>query len=168
MRSMIRLASLTVSTGLLFATLAALPTAAADGAAADAAAAGAGSPIGLWKTIDDKTGAARAIVRIYEQDGRLFGKIQSSFKPGAAQRLCDVCTDERKDQPIIGLIIIRNMKRADDEYSGGDILDPETGSVYHCKMHVEGGTRLLVRGYIGFSLIGRNQTWWRVAEGPGS
>ena len=168
MRSMIRLASLTVVTGLLFAALAPQPTAAADDAAAGAAAAGAGSPIGLWKTIDDKTGAARAIVRIYEQDGRLFGKIQKSFKPGAEQRVCDVCTDERKDQPIIGLIIIRNMKRADDEYSGGDILDPDTGSVYHCKMHVEGGTRLVVRGYIGFSLIGRNQTWQRVPEGPGS
>jgi uncharacterized protein (DUF2147 family) len=163
MRSTIRLASLTVSIGLLFAALVPPPTAAADGAAADA-----GSPIGLWKTIDDKTGAARAIVRIYEQDGRLFGKIERSFKPGAEQRVCDVCTDERKDRPIIGLIIIRNMKRADDEYGGGDILDPDTGSVYHCKMHVEGGTRLVVRGYIGFSLIGRNQTWQRVSEGPGS
>jgi uncharacterized protein (DUF2147 family) len=158
MRSMIRLASLTLSIGLFFAALPAPAVAAAN----------EDSPIGLWKTIDDKTGAPRAIVRIYEQDGRLFGKIQSSFAPGAAQRVCKVCSDERKDQPIIGLIIIRNMKRTDEEYSGGDILDPDTGSVYHCKMHVEGGTRLVVRGYIGFSLIGRNQTWQRVAEDAGS
>jgi uncharacterized protein (DUF2147 family) len=101
-------------------------------------------------------------VRIYEQDGRLFGKIEGSFTPGAEHRFCQVCTDERKDQPMLGLIIIRNMKRMDDEYSGGDILDPDNGRVYHCKMHVEGGTRLVVRGYIGFSLLGRNQTWERV------
>jgi uncharacterized protein (DUF2147 family) len=135
--------------------------AAAALAAAPVRAADASSPIGLWKTFDDKTGAARAIVRIYEENGRLFGKIESSFTPGADHRVCGLCTDERKDQPIIGLIIIRNMKRTDDEYTGGDILDPENGSVYHCKMHVEGGTRLVLRGYIGISLLGRNQTWQR-------
>jgi uncharacterized protein (DUF2147 family) len=154
---MIRLVSLAVSLALALTALRA-----STSAASDAAPAGADSPIGLWKTIDDKTGAARAIVRIYEQDGRLFGKIESSFTPGADHRVCKPCTDERKDQPIIGLIIIRNMKHTDDEYSGGDILDPETGSVYHCKLHVEGGTRLVLRGYIGFSLLGRNQIWQRV------
>jgi uncharacterized protein (DUF2147 family) len=129
------------------------------------------SPIGLWKTFDDKTGAARAIVSIYEQDGKLFGKIVTSFNPGAENRVCAVCSDERKNQPIIGLIIIRNMvsKSADGEYSGGDILDPESGSVYRCKMHVEDGTRLIVRGYIGISLLGRTQTWQRQPEnGPSS
>jgi uncharacterized protein (DUF2147 family) len=152
---MIRVASLAVSFAL--AALPALPA-----AAADALAATADSPVGLWKTIDDKTGAPRAIVRIYEQDGRLFGKVEGSFTPGAEHRVCEVCTDDRKGQPMLGLIIIRNMKRAGDEYSGGDILDPETGSVYHCKLHVEGGTRLVLRGYIGFSLLGRNQIWQRV------
>jgi uncharacterized protein (DUF2147 family) len=159
MGSMIRLASLAVSFGIACLALTASPV------AADApAAAGGDSPVGLWKTIDDKTGAPRALVRIYEQDGRLFGKIESSFTPGAEHRVCGVCTDARKDQPIIGLVIIRNMKHTDDEYSGGDILDPDTGSVYRCKLHVEGGTRLIVRGYIGFSLLGRNQTWQRVQE----
>ena len=162
MGSMIRLASLAVSLTL---ALAVLPMRTA--AAADTAAAGSDSPVGLWKTIDDKTGAARAIVRIYEQDGRLFGKIEGSFKPGAEHRVCEVCTDERKGQPMLGLIIIRNMKHTGDEYSGGDILDPDTGSVYHCKMHVEGGTRLVLRGYIGISLLGRNQTWQRMPEGAG-
>ena len=160
MRSMIRLASLTVALTLALAALPAPPA-----AAADAAGAGADSPIGLWKTFDDKTGAPRAIVRIYEQDGRLFGKIVASFTPGAEHRVCAVCGDERKNQPILGLIIIRNMKHTDEDYSGGDILDPDTGSVYHCKFHVEAGTRLVVRGYIGFSLLGRNQNWQRVPPG---
>jgi uncharacterized protein (DUF2147 family) len=151
MRSMLRLASLLASLG--FALIAHGAAAAADD-----------SPIGLWKTIDDKTGAARAIVRIYQEDGRLFGKIESSFTAGADNRVCVSCTDERKNQPIIGLLIIRNMQHTGEEYTGGDILDPDTGSVYRCKLHVEGGTRLIVRGYIGFSLIGRNQTWQRVQD----
>jgi uncharacterized protein (DUF2147 family) len=120
------------------------------------------SPVGVWKTFDDRTGNARAFVRIYEQDGKLFGRIEQSLTPGAETRVCKVCTDERKNQPIIGLIIVRNMKQDGGEYSGGDILDPESGSVYRCKMHLEqSGTRLIVRGYIGFALLGRSQTWQR-------
>jgi uncharacterized protein (DUF2147 family) len=127
-----------------------------------ALAAASSSPIGLWKTFDDKTGSARALVRIYEEDGKLFGKIEKSFTPGAENRLCELCTDERKKQPILGLVIIRNMRRSDSEYTGGDILDPESGSVYRCKFHLEqDGTRLLVRGFIGISLLGRTQTWQR-------
>lgn len=120
------------------------------------------SPFGEWKTFDDKTGNARAIVRIYEQDGKLFGKIERSLTPGAESRVCAACTDDRKDRPMLGLIIIRNMKRTDDGYAGGDILDPETGSVYRCKLHLEdGGAKLVVRGFIGISLLGRTQIWER-------
>jgi uncharacterized protein (DUF2147 family) len=120
------------------------------------------SPVGLWKTVDDKTGKPRALVRVYLQDGKYFGKIEQSFTPGAESRVCSVCTDERKDQPIIGLLIIRNVTLHDGEYGGGDILDPDSGSVYRCKFHLEqGGTVLVVRGFIGFSLLGRSQTWQR-------
>jgi uncharacterized protein (DUF2147 family) len=120
------------------------------------------SPIGLWQTIDDKTGKPRAMVRIYMQDGKYFGKIEQSFTPGAETRVCSECTDERKNQPIIGLLIIRNVTLRDAEYGGGDILDPDNGSVYRCKFHLENdGTVLVVRGFIGFSLLGRSQTWHR-------
>jgi uncharacterized protein (DUF2147 family) len=120
------------------------------------------SPLGEWKTFDDKTGNARAIVRIYEQDGNLFGKIERSMTPGAESRVCAACTDDRKDQPMLGLVILRNMKRTDDGYAGGDILDPDTGSVYRCKLHLdEGGAKLVVRGFIGISLLGRTQIWER-------
>jgi uncharacterized protein (DUF2147 family) len=128
-------------------------------------AAESSSPVGEWKTFDDKTGKPRAIVRIYEQDGKLFGKIERSMMPGADSRFCAVCTDDRKDQPMLGLVIIRNMKRTDDGYAGGDILDPDTGSVYRCKFHVEeNGAKLVVRGFIGISLLGRTQTWERQAS----
>jgi uncharacterized protein (DUF2147 family) len=135
-----------------FAGLPAIPSHAAD----------VQSPIGLWKTIDDKTGMPRALVRIYLRDGKYFGKIEQSFTPGAETRVCSKCTDERKNQPIIGLLIIRNVVQRDGEYGGGDILDPDNGSVYRCKFHLENdGTILVVRGFIGFSLLGRSQTWHR-------
>jgi uncharacterized protein (DUF2147 family) len=125
-------------------------------------AAESSSPVGEWKTFDDKTGKARAIVRIYEQDGKLFGKIERSMTPGAESRICSMCTDDRKDQPMLGLVIIRNMTRTGDGYAGGDILDPDTGSVYRCKFHLEeNGAKLVLRGFIGISLLGRTQTWER-------
>jgi uncharacterized protein (DUF2147 family) len=149
-----------VSGYLRSASLALVWLAALHGALASAA--DASSPLGLWKTFDDKTGSARAIVRIYEQDGKFFGRIERSLTPGAESRVCALCTDDRKDQPIIGLLIIRNIKSKDGEYSGGDILDPDNGSVYRCKFRLEqNGTRLVVRGYIGFSLLGRTQIWQR-------
>jgi len=120
------------------------------------------SPIGLWKTVDDKSGMPRAMVRIFVKDGKYFGRIEQSFTAGAETRVCLACTDERKDQPVIGLLIIRNMTARDGEYGGGDILDPENGSVYRCKFHLEkDGTVLAVRGFIGISLLGRSQTWQR-------
>jgi uncharacterized protein (DUF2147 family) len=126
-------------------------------------AADLGTPVGSWKTIDDKTGKERGIVRIYAKDGLLFGRIEQTFVPGGETRVCVLCTDERKNQPIIGLLVVRNMKPDGAEYSGGDILDPESGSVYRCKMHLEqNGTRLVVRGYLGFALLGRSQTWQRL------
>jgi uncharacterized protein (DUF2147 family) len=147
---------------LLTAALALVALAFAEMPAIASQAADPQSPIGLWKTVDDKTGMPRAIVRIYVQDGKYFGRIEQSFTPGAETRVCSVCTDERKNQPIIGLLIIRNVTSRGGVYAGGDILDPDTGSVYRCKFHLEkDGTVLVVRGFIGISLLGRSQTWQR-------
>ena len=120
------------------------------------------SPVGLWKTIDDKTGQPRGLVRVYEQDGRYFGRIERGLVPGEEGRKCTACTDERKDHPIVGLVLMRNVKLDNGEYAGGDILDPNTGSVYRCSFKLEeGGTTLVVRGYVGVSLFGRTQKWLR-------
>ena len=147
---------------VLIATLALFTFVFAGMAPLTSRAADAQSPLGLWKTVDDKTGMPRAMVRIYLQDGKYFGRIEQSFAPGAETRACSVCTDERKNQPIIGLLIIRNVTLRDGEYGGGDILDPDTGSVYRCKFHLEkDGTVLVVRGFIGISLLGRSQAWQR-------
>jgi len=120
------------------------------------------SPVGTWKTIDDKTGQARSVVRIYEQGGTLFARIERTLVPGDETRTCTKCTDDRKDQPLIGLVFMRSMKGVDGAFQDGDILDPDNGSIYRCKLRLEsGGTKLKVRGFIGVSLFGRSQTWER-------
>jgi uncharacterized protein (DUF2147 family) len=120
------------------------------------------SPAGRWKTIDDKTGLVRGIVRIYEEHGALFGKIEAALKGGEEKEHCDLCKDERKGKPIIGLVVLRGLRKQGDEYGGGDILDPDTGLVYRCKLRLlDEGKRLLVRGYMFAPLLGRSQIWIR-------
>ena len=120
------------------------------------------SPVGTWKTIDDKTSQTRSVVRIYEQDGQLFARIEQNLTRGEENRICAKCTDDRKDQPIVGLVFMRNVKLLDGEYQDGDILDPENGSVYRCKLRLEdGGRKLRVRGFLGVSLFVRSQVWER-------
>ena len=119
------------------------------------------TPVGRWRTLDDKTGKPKAIVQLYMEKGRLFGRIESTLDPEAKQ-VCDKCKDERKDQPIVGMVILRRLEPRGDEYRDGDILDPKNGSVYRCKLRLEDqGRRLSVRGFVGFSLLGRSQTWIR-------
>ena len=123
------------------------------------------TPVGLWKTIDDETKTEKSQVRITESGGVLSGKIEKLTDPAKQDAKCDKCTDERKDKPVIGMTIVRNAKAdaAKAVWEGGEILDPNEGKVYKLKMTpIEGGKKLEVRGFIGFALLGRTQTWVRV------
>lgn len=123
------------------------------------------TPVGLWKTIDDDTKAEKSYVRITEAGGVLNGKVEKIVDPAKQDSICDKCTDERKDQPVLGMTIVRNAKANADKtvWEGGDILDPNNGKVYKLRMTpVDGGKKLDVRGFIGFALLGRTQTWIRV------
>jgi uncharacterized protein (DUF2147 family) len=121
------------------------------------------SPAGLWKTFDDRTHKARGVVSIYEENGTFTGKIETSFDPEELTRRCEKCSGDRKGQPVIGLVIMRGMTRHGSEYDGGEILDPETGFVYRCRLTLSGdGAKLMVRGYLGLSIFGRTQTWMRM------
>lgn len=121
------------------------------------------SPIGVWKTIDDNTGKPKALVTISEKDGEYVGTITKGLgESDDPERVCSACTDARKGQKMLGMQIIRGVRKDGDTYGGGKILDPENGKEYNCKMTVvDGGKKLDVRGFIGISLIGRTQTWIR-------
>ncbi len=123
------------------------------------------SPVGLWKTIDDETKAARSFVRITEKDGVLSGKIEKIIDPAKADAKCTACTDDRKDKPVQGMVIITGLKKIGAEWAEGQILDPNKGEVYQAKVKlIEGGNRLEVRGFRGISLLGRSQYWVREEE----
>jgi len=121
------------------------------------------SPVGTWRTIDDETKKPKSLVEISEVNGEVIGKIKELLQSDKGPNpVCDQCDGERKDKPIIGMTIIWGMKKDGDEWSGGKILDPKNGKVYGCKMHlIEGGKKLEVRGFVGFSLLGRSQVWER-------
>ena len=123
------------------------------------------SPVGLWKTIDDDTKKEKSLVRITENNGVFSGKIEKFLDPATkTDAVCDKCADERKDQPILGMTILRNLKQSADDktvYDGGDIVDPNNGKVYRSRLKpVEDGKKLEMRGYIG--PFYRTQTWLRV------
>ena len=124
------------------------------------------TPVGLWKTIDDKTKSERALVRISESSGVFSGRIEkllaADAKPDAK---CDKCEDDRKDKPIVGMEIVRSVKKAEAEntWDGGTILDSAEGKVYKVRMQTaDGGKKLEVRGFVGMPMLGRTQTWLRV------
>ena len=134
-------------------------------AAACAPAWAQSTPAGVWKTIDDATGKEKSLVRIVEANGVYSGKIEKLLDPTSPQdATCKDCTDDRKDKPVLGMTIIRNLKgHADDKtvFDGGDILDPNNGKVYRVRLKpFDDGKKLEVRGFIG--PFYRNQTWLRV------
>jgi uncharacterized protein (DUF2147 family) len=134
--------------------------------AAFAAAAQATSPAGLWRTIDDNSKKDKSLVRIVEANGVYTGKVEKIVDPDSPKdAVCKECSDKRKDNPIVGMTIIRNVKQSADDknlFEGGDILDPNNGKVYRVKLKlIDNGSKLDVRGYIGTPMLGRTQTWIR-------
>lgn len=125
------------------------------------------TPVGRWVTMDDKTHRPKAIVLISEEGDTLQGRIERLFRqPGEdPDPRCEKCSDSRKGERVVGMVILRGLKRNGDEWSGGRILDPENGKEYRCTIEVlDAGRRLKVRGYVGFSLLGRTQYWERVDD----
>lgn len=122
------------------------------------------TPVGTWQTLDDKTKEAKSEVVITETAGVLSGKIVRLLRKEAKQdAVCDECTDDRKGKPVLGMEIIRGVKKVDgkDVWEDGKVLDPENGKTYSAKLTpIEGGKKLEMRGSIG--PFGRTQTWVRV------
>lgn len=122
------------------------------------------SPVGLWRTIDDKTGKEKSLVRVVEVNGEFKASIEKLFRePHEEQNPnCDKCPGDRKNKPVLGMTIMTGLKKTGSEYEGGEILDPANGKIYRCKMWTaEGGKKLNVRGFVGVAVLGRTQVWLR-------
>jgi uncharacterized protein (DUF2147 family) len=120
------------------------------------------SPVGVWKTIDDDTGEAKSHVEIYEQNGEYFGKIVKLLQKDP-ESVCIECKGDKKDKPVLGMVILESLQPTSDYWSNGTIMDPENGKEYGCSIWFEKGEteELKVRGkhWTGFY---RTQTWHRV------
>ena len=122
------------------------------------------TPAGLWRSMDDNTGEAKAEISIKDNGkGGLNGVVERSLVKSTGELNCSLCADDRKDKPKVGMEIIRGAVKvaSEDAWEGGTIIDPESGKVYKLRLApIDGGKKLQVRGYIG--PFYRNQVWLRV------
>ena len=116
---------------------------------------------GLWITQDDETGKEKSEVLLYVEDGKLYGKIIRLLLPEDQGKRCEKCKGENKNKPIAGLVIVKDLSLEKDTWEDGTIMDPKSGKVYDCYLSLEAPNVLKVRGFLGFSLLGRTQTWKR-------
>ena len=116
---------------------------------------------GIWITKDDITGREKSEVLIYKDNGKLYGKIVNLLLPEDKDKLCTKCKGENKNKPIEGMIILNDLILEDEVWEDGTIIDPKSGKIYDCYLSLVKQNVLKVRGYLGFSLLGRTQIWKR-------
>lgn len=116
---------------------------------------------GVWVTQDDETGQKKSEVRLYQEGGKLYGKIEKLLLPEDQGKLCTACSGKEKGKPIEGMLILKGLSPEGSTWEDGTILDPKSGKVYDCYVELVDENTLKVRGYLGFSLLGRTQIWKR-------
>ena len=116
---------------------------------------------GKWNSFDEDTNEIESVIEVYEKDGKAFAKIVKITDPERQEATCFKCKGKRKDQKILGMDILTGLKKKEDEWSGGKILDPKNGKEYKCYIKLLDDNTLKLRGYIGFSLLGRTAIWKR-------
>jgi uncharacterized protein (DUF2147 family) len=118
--------------------------------------------VGKWKTIDDETGKAKSVAEVYENSGKFYGKVLEIIEPEHRHKVCSACSGSDYNKQILGMVVIKGLTKNGTEYNSGKILDPKNGKLYKCYITLESKDKLKVRGYIGISLFGRTQYWYRV------
>lgn len=116
---------------------------------------------GKWHSTNDETGKVDSVIEMYKKDGKAFAKIIQINDPERQKAVCDLCTGENKNKSILGLEILTGLEKDDDEWSGGEILDPRNGKVYNCYIKLVKPNKLKIRGFIGVSLFGKTKYWKR-------
>ncbi|MGB1044586.1 MAG: DUF2147 domain-containing protein [Flavobacteriaceae bacterium] len=116
---------------------------------------------GTWVNIDDETGVEKSVITLYVENGKLYGKIERLLLPEDQGKVCEKCKGKEKNQPIEGLIIVKGLSKDGEVWTDGKILDPANGKSYDCTIKLDDSNTLNVRGYLGFSFIGRSQVWKR-------
>ena len=116
---------------------------------------------GLWITQDDESGKQKSEVLIYKDNGKLYGKIVRLLLPEDQGKICVNCKGIDKGKPIAGLVIVNNLIWEGESWEDGTILDPKSGKLYDCYITLEDNNNLKVRGFYGFSILGRTQNWIR-------
>lgn len=119
------------------------------------------SVLGTWENIDDETGVKKSEIVLYLKEGKLYGRIERLLLEEDKGKLCVNCTGKEKDQPIEGLVIVKGLTQEGDEWTNGEIMDPGNGKSYDCTLTLSDDNTLNVRGYLGFSFLGRTQVWKR-------
>lgn len=118
--------------------------------------------IGKWNSIHEETGKVISVVEIYEENNKIYGKVCEISNPKSRSLLCENCSGEDKNKPFLGLVVIKGLQKKENQYSDGDILDPESGRLYNCDITLLDQDNIKVRGYLGISFFGRTQYWQRV------
>lgn len=116
---------------------------------------------GTWVNIDDETGVEKSEIVLYVEAGKLYGRIERLLLPEDQGKVCEKCSGKDKNQPIEGLVIVNGLRQEGNVWTDGEIMDPANGKSYDCTIKLDDDNTLNVRGYLGFSFLGRTQVWKR-------
>lgn len=119
------------------------------------------SIFGKWENRDEETNKVDSVIEVYQKDGKAYAKIIEITDKNRQTAVCDKCTGKQKNKAILGMNILSGLKKDGNEWNGGKILDPKNGKEYKCYIKLNGKDKLKIRGYIGFSLLGRTAYWYR-------
>lgn len=119
------------------------------------------SIFGKWENRDETTGIVDSVIEVYEKDGKAYAKIIAITDKNRQDAICEQCNGKNKNQRILGMDILSGLQKENNIWSGGKILDPKNGKTYKCYLQLTEANTLKIRGYIGFSLLGRTAYWYR-------